>query len=281
MRKILFSLLLATTMATPALAERPGHRDSSPSSSSSSDRDSSRSDHSQARSDHSAERSQRAEARQERAQPRGDMRVQNVERTNAGRAQVAARQHRGFGSGATANVNERGRPTLGNRTRSNDSVSAWRDRQRQQVATEQVQNQRRDTQRQRYDGRNDNQQQGGRQWDRNRDGARDGRNGQTQHWNSNWRNDHRYDWRNYRNHHRSTFHIGVYYDPFNYGYQRYNIGYRMQPNYYASNYWLNDPAMYALPYAPFPYKWVRYYNDALLVDTYTGQVADVIYDFFW
>ncbi|WP_409574764.1 RcnB family protein [Sphingopyxis sp. PET50] len=29
------------------------------------------------------------------------------------------------------------------------------------------------------------------------------------------------------------------------------------------------------------YRWVRYYNDALLVDTYSGEVVDVIYDFFW
>ena len=276
MRKILFSLLLATTMATPALAERPGRHDDSPS------RTESRSDHSDARSDRSSERSQPAEARQQSAQPRGDVPVQNVERTNAARAQVAARQQMGFSGRATPNVNERGRPTLGNRDRSNDSVSAWRDRQRQQVAASQVQDQRQDAQRQRYDRRESAQPQ---QTERYRGGTQQGTQhdwrGRTHHWDSNWRNDHRYDWRNYRNHHRSTFHIGIYYDPFNYGYQRYNIGYRLRPNYYASNYWLNDPSMYALPYAPFPYKWVRYYNDALLVDTYTGQVADVIYGFFW
>jgi len=26
---------------------------------------------------------------------------------------------------------------------------------------------------------------------------------------------------------------------------------------------------------------VRYYDDVVLVDTYTGEVVDVIYDFFW
>ena len=30
-----------------------------------------------------------------------------------------------------------------------------------------------------------------------------------------------------------------------------------------------------------PYRWVRYYDDALLVDIYSGEVVDVIYDFFW
>ena len=39
-------------------------------------------------------------------------------------------------------------------------------------------------------------------------------------WNRNWRNDHRYDWRRYRNSHRSIFHLGFYYDPFGYSYRR-------------------------------------------------------------
>ena len=30
-----------------------------------------------------------------------------------------------------------------------------------------------------------------------------------------------------------------------------------------------------------PYRWVRYYDDVLLVDIYSGEVVDVIYDFFW
>jgi Ni/Co efflux regulator RcnB len=100
-------------------------------------------------------------------------------------------------------------------------------------------------------------------------------------WHSDWRHDHRYDWRNHRRHHRSLFHLGVYFDPFGWGYHRWNIGWRLWPSYYSSNYWLNDPYMYRLPYAPFPYKWVRYYDDAILVNIYSGQVADVIYDFFW
>ena len=39
--------------------------------------------------------------------------------------------------------------------------------------------------------------------------------------------------------------------------------------------------MYQLPYAPPGTQWVRYYNDVLLVDMYTGQVVDVIHGFFW
>jgi hypothetical protein len=36
-----------------------------------------------------------------------------------------------------------------------------------------------------------------------------------------------------------------------------------------------------LPPAYGPYRWVRYYNDALLVDIYTGRVVDTVYDIFW
>jgi Ni/Co efflux regulator RcnB len=102
-----------------------------------------------------------------------------------------------------------------------------------------------------------------------------------QHWRNNWRSNNRYDWQNQRRHHRSLFHFGFYYDPFGWGYQRYSIGSRLWPNYYQSSFWLNDPWQYRLPYAPPGYRWIRYYDDAVLVDTWDGQVVDVIYDFFW
>lgn len=100
-------------------------------------------------------------------------------------------------------------------------------------------------------------------------------------WSTNWRHDGRYDWHNWRHRHRSIFHLGYYYDPFGWGYQPFSIGWRLWPNYYSSNYWINDPWEYRLPYAPPGTRWVRYYNDALLVDTFTGGVVDVIRDFFW
>ncbi len=101
-------------------------------------------------------------------------------------------------------------------------------------------------------------------------------------WSSNnWRNDNRYDWRRYRDHHRSIFRIGFYFDPFGYSYSRFGIGSYMYPSYYQSNYWINDPWQYRLPQAYGPYHWVRYHNDALLIDTWTGEVVDVIYGFFW
>ena len=55
----------------------------------------------------------------------------------------------------------------------------------------------------------------------------------------------------------------------------------MWPSYYSSRYWINDPWYYRLPYAPPGTRWVRYYDDAILVDMWSGQVVDVIYNFFW
>jgi Ni/Co efflux regulator RcnB len=101
------------------------------------------------------------------------------------------------------------------------------------------------------------------------------------HWRTDWRSDHRYDWNNWRHHHRSHFHLGSYYDPFGWDYYRYDIGWRLWPSYYRSSYWLSDPWQYRLPPAYGPYRWVRYYDDAVLVNIYTGEVADIVYNFFW
>jgi Ni/Co efflux regulator RcnB len=99
-------------------------------------------------------------------------------------------------------------------------------------------------------------------------------------WNRDWRNDRRYDWRRYRDQHRSTFRLGIYFDPFGYNYRRYDIGYQLSPAYYGQRYWF-DPAMYGLPYPPPGTQWIRYWNDALPVDMYSGQVIDAIPNFFW
>ena len=100
-------------------------------------------------------------------------------------------------------------------------------------------------------------------------------------WSTHWRRDGRYDWTRWRDRHRSRFHLGFYYDPFGWGYRPYSVGWRLWPSYYSSRYWLNDPYFYRLPDAPAGYRWIRYYDDAILVDTWDGHVVDVIYNFFW
>ena len=117
--------------------------------------------------------------------------------------------------------------------------------------------------------------------DRDRDGRWDGRRNDGHRWSNDWRRDRRYDWRDYRNSNRQIYRLGRYYDPFGYGYQRLNIGFTLFSGYYQSIYWLNDPYQYRLPPVNGPYRWVRYYDDAVLVDIYTGEVVDVIQRFFW
>ncbi|MDQ3077915.1 MAG: RcnB family protein [Pseudomonadota bacterium] len=100
-------------------------------------------------------------------------------------------------------------------------------------------------------------------------------------WDSRWRDNRSYDWRRYRHSNQSIFHFGSYYDPYGYGYRRFSIGFNLWPSYYGSSFWLSDPWQYRLPPAYGPYRWVRYYDDALLVNIYTGQVVDVEHNFFW
>ena len=313
MRKILLSFLLATAAAAPALAQRP-HRgdDDSPRESAHQE---SRSDRSDARSEKSESRSQRSEARQDErparaersdrsdqaANPERHVDVQrpavverqvDVQRPEAGgghgrvqREAIVERRaderqsnveiERNVREARPSNVNERGRPTLGENRSGGDSVTNWRKLERSNVSEggfRAGELSKRLRVRPPAEARPD------RPAPRPETASRDKH---RNHWRTDWRHDHRYDWHNHRHHHRSLFHLGFYFDPFGWSYHRWGIGWRLWPSYYSSNYWLNDPYQYRLPNAPWPYRWVRYYDDALLVDTYTGEVVDVIYDFFW
>jgi len=78
------------------------------------------------------------------------------------------------------------------------------------------------------------------------------------------------------------FRAGRYYSPYrSYNYSRVNIGFFLDSGFYGNRYWINDPWQYRLPEVYGPYRWVRYYDDVLLVDIYSGEVVDVIHDFFW
>jgi hypothetical protein len=125
----------------------------------------------------------------------------------------------------------------------------------------------------------------GRDWNRNdsRDNRwSDNRDSRRSNWNRNWRSDNRYDWQRYRYSNRNQFRSGGYYAPYRgYSYNRLNIGFILDSLFYSNRYWLSDPYQYRLPPAPYGTQWVRYYDDVVLVDVYTGEVLDVIYDFFW
>lgn len=122
-----------------------------------------------------------------------------------------------------------------------------------------------------------------RRYDRNNDNRVDRSYGyRGDRWSSNWRNDNRYDWRGHRNQYRNQYRPGRYYSPYRgQSYNRISIGFSLGSGYYGSRYWINDPWQYRLPAAYGPYRWVRYYDDVLLVDVRNGRVVDVIREFFW
>jgi len=99
-------------------------------------------------------------------------------------------------------------------------------------------------------------------------------------WDAGWRNDRRYDWRGWRAENPGIFRGPRYYAPRGWTYRRFSPGYRLEPFLFDEQYWLDDPWDYRLPPADGPYRWVRYYDDVLLVDIRNGLVVDVIPGFF-
>ena len=123
-----------------------------------------------------------------------------------------------------------------------------------------------------------------RRYDRNNDNRvdRSYNGGRSDRWTNNWRNDSRYDWRGHRERYSNYYRPGRYYSPYRgHNYSRISIGFSLGSGYYGSRYWINDPWQYRLPAAYGSYRWVRYYDDVLLVDLRSGRVVDVIRDFFW
>lgn len=101
-------------------------------------------------------------------------------------------------------------------------------------------------------------------------------------WDRGWRREPQYDWNRYRNERRSVFRLPRYYAPYGWdrGYRRFGVGIAIAPMLYTPRYWIYDPYAYRLPDAEEPYRWVRYYDDALLVDIEDGTVVDVIHGIF-
>jgi hypothetical protein len=130
------------------------------------------------------------------------------------------------------------------------------------------------------DNRNWNNDRNGQRWGNDRGNWQGDRNRRNS-WNQGWRNDNRYDWQRYRNQNRRIFNLGRYLAPYGgYGYNQLSIGIVLGEPFFARNYWI-DPLYYHLPPAPPGTAWVRYYDDVVLVDLYSGEVLDVINDFFW
>ncbi len=89
----------------------------------------------------------------------------------------------------------------------------------------------------------------------------------------------RNDWRNHRQGNRGLYSRGNWRAPFRY--QQFRAGVRIQPTYYNQRYWIADPWRYRLPRPSMNQRWVRNYDDLLLVDIRRGIVIDVIRGFYW
>jgi Ni/Co efflux regulator RcnB len=66
-----------------------------------------------------------------------------------------------------------------------------------------------------------------------------------------------------------------------YRYQAFRPGVRIGVGYYAPRYVISDYGRYRLPRPAWNQRWVRHYNDVLLVDVRSGFVVDVIRNFYW
>ncbi|HEU4549885.1 MAG TPA: RcnB family protein [Rhizomicrobium sp.] len=91
----------------------------------------------------------------------------------------------------------------------------------------------------------------------------------------NWRRDH-HDWRPSR-----RFHAPSYHRPNGWYYRRWSYGDILPSLFWSSQYWISNWSMYDLPPPPPGAIWVRYGDDAVLIDRFSGEVIDVVYDFFY
>jgi hypothetical protein len=264
MRKLIATLLAAASLTSPALAQRwrDGDAGVQPAR-------------------EQTERPERQERRAERqaaqvAQPRQEVR------------QEARQDRQEFRQ-------ERRADRQGFRQERQQDRSAWQAGQyqnREQFQRDRagaVQDYRRDRTEDRRDYRQDRTQDR-RDWqrDRNQSGNWQNRDGSrwsgssTGSWNRDWRRDQRYNWQDWRQRNRGSYHFPRYYAPrgWSFGYNRFSLGAYLSAPLFAQDYWISDPYEYRLPPAYGPYRWIRYYDDVLLIDIRNGLVVDTIYDFF-
>jgi hypothetical protein len=278
MRKALFGILMATALTAPALAQDVQEGEMPESYRRQAERNQAQVERQEQRAAERAERRverQSEEPRMERRQERIEQRSDEDRAFRRDQRQEQRAQQQQMEVQAQQQVQrERMRGERTQRVYPDDMPESYRrqwDRNERAV--------RQQDRRQRIERRDDR-----RDWNNDRRWSDNDRNwgSNRNRWDRSWRQDNRYDWQRYRYSNRSIFRPGPYYSPYrNYGYNRFSIGITLGRDFYSNRYWINDPWQYRLPQPYAGTRWVRYYNDVLLVDVFNGQVVDVIYDFFW
>ena len=82
-------------------------------------------------------------------------------------------------------------------------------------------------------------------------------------------------------HSRHRFHFGTYHGPRGYYYRRWHYGEYLPRIYFIHDFWLSDFLMFGLMAPPPGCIWVRFGPDALLIDTETGEIIQVVYNVFY
>lgn len=77
------------------------------------------------------------------------------------------------------------------------------------------------------------------------------------------------------------FHWRPYVPPRGWYSHRWLFGEILPPIFWGRDYWISDFWQFGLPIPPAGYVWVRYGEDALLVDRNTGEILEVIYGVFY
>lgn len=91
---------------------------------------------------------------------------------------------------------------------------------------------------------------------------------------------------NRRNYNRNwnaqrRFRLSPYYRPNGWFYQRWTFGQILPFVFFSQNYWIDSYWSYGLPTPPYGCEWVRYGDDALLVDVESGEILQVVYGLFY
>jgi Ni/Co efflux regulator RcnB len=77
------------------------------------------------------------------------------------------------------------------------------------------------------------------------------------------------------------FRAGTFRAPPGWQYRRWTYGESLPMAYWAPAYWITNFSLYDLDRPPLGSDWVRNGPDALLVDTTTGEILEVVYNVFY